>query len=324
MKINKYQTISVIMLNYNGLKYLERTVLSILNLNYANFEFIIVDNGSTDGSQEFIKKFDKIRLINSPRVREKNFACNYAIKRAKGKYIFLCDNDLLITDNNLLNNLYERYKQNSNVGLINIAFSDENNLKTKGYGNFQGYYFTKETNLIDCSLIYNFDNIEICHPSGIGIYFSKSFWENVGGYDDHLIFGGDDNDLGIKSWLFGYENRLYAKSIQLHIGLPERMNNKKYTLKYKETFYAQLYTIVKNYYFFNMVITIVGYSIFSFFKSIKQSLKRFHVGPFFAFFQGYYLFLINLPIAMKRRKEIQLKRVIKYDIFLNIKPPKLK
>ncbi len=315
--------ISVVMLNYNGLNYLKRTIHPILNLAYPNFEFIIVDNGSTDGSIEFIRRFPKIKLLQSPRLKEKNFACNYAIDRTNSPYIFLCDNDLLITDKNLLNNILNQYKKNKNIGCINIAFTNEGEIKTKGYGNFQGCYFTKETKLIDNSLIFKLDNIKICHPSGIGIFFSKVFWGKVGGYDDHLTFGGDDNDLGIKAWLFGYENRLFAKSMQIHIGMSERTNNKKYSIKYKKIFYAHLYTIVKNYSFNNLVITILCYSFFSLLKSIKQSICRLHPGPFRAFFSGYCLFLKNLPVAIKKRKEVQLKRVVKEDVFLRIKSPNI-
>ena len=42
--------ISVVMLNYNGLRYLKTTIIPILNFTYPNFEFIVVDNGSTDGT----------------------------------------------------------------------------------------------------------------------------------------------------------------------------------------------------------------------------------------------------------------------------------
>lgn len=324
MNVKSFPLVSVVMLNYNGLKYLRRTINPVLELNYPNFEFIIIDNGSTDGSLEYINSFNKIKLIQSPRIGEKNFACNYAVHKANGSFIFLCDNDLLITDNNLLNSIFSRYKENKNIGIINIAFTNEYETKTKGYGNFQGYYFTRETTLINNNLIYQLDNIKIGHPSGVGIFFSKNFWEKVGGYDDHLAFGGDDNDLGIKSWLFGYENRLFSKSIQLHIGMSERSNNKKYSVKLKKTFYASLYTIVKNYSFLNMIITIVGYSVFSSLKVIKQSIKRLHLGPFLAFWNGYYVFIVNLPVAIKKRKEVQSKRVIKEDIFLKIKPPKIK
>ncbi len=314
--------ISVVMLNYNGLKYLERTIQPILELDYPNYEFIIVDNGSTDGSLEFINKFERIRLIQSPRLREKNFACNYAIKNAKGDYILLLDNDILIQEKTILNSLIVRCTICERVGSIGLSLIEEGYKKSKSYGQYMGLYFTKETKKIDIKLISHYDNINIGFPSGGALFIKKFLWQQVGGYDDHLKFGGDDNDLGIKLWIFGFRNYLYSKSIQIHLGLPERQDTKKYSLKSKDMFYAHLYTIVKNYSLTNMIITLCCYSCFAFIKSIKQSIQRSHAGPFQAFFQGYYLFLRDLPIAIRKRKEIQSKRIIKRDIFLKIKPPK--
>lgn len=322
MSNKKFPLISVVMLNYNGLKYLKRTIHSILKLDYPNYEFIIVDNGSNDESIKFIKKFKKIRLIKSPRLREKNFACNYAIKKARGKYILLLDNDSLIMERELLNSLLIKYNQNKKTGLIGLSFVDEGEDKIISYGLYFSKYFTKELRKLSLCEVKSLDGNFIGYPDGKGFFIKKSIWLTLGGYDENLIFGGDDNDVGIKSWLFGYKNYLYSRTIQLHLGKFERKDTVKYSLKIKEIFWAVLVTIIKDFKLKNVLIILPIYSFFMFIKLIKQSIFRFDLRPFLAFFQGYYLFLKSFPYALKQRKIIQSKRKIKEDIFLKIKPPK--
>ena len=50
--------ISIITVVYNGEKYLEQTIKSIINQTYKNFEYIIIDGGSTDGTVDIIKKYE--------------------------------------------------------------------------------------------------------------------------------------------------------------------------------------------------------------------------------------------------------------------------
>ncbi len=321
--MKSFPLISIVILNYNGLKYLKRTIPAIMSLKYQNYEVIVVDNGSEDGSIEYIKKINRIRFIKSPRLKEKNFACNYAIKRANGKYILLLDNDLIVMNEYILDSLLDFYKRCRNAGAVTVAYYNEHSKRTRAYGGYFCSYFIRENKLIKLKEVRNMHGIKVGTVHGCNFFFEKDIWTSVGGYDDYLAFGGDDDDIGMRLYLLGYNVYLYAKTLNMHIGMPERSDDKKYAEKFKKAFYAQLYTIFKNYKLKNMPFALFMFMIFEFLKSIKQSIQRRNLLTFFAFFKGLLIFIKNISMAFKKRKEIQAKRVVKDDIFLKIRPAKV-
>ena len=89
-------TISVIVPIYNAELYLEQCLESIKNQTYKNFEVIMIDDGSTDKSQEICKKFsnsDKRFKLICQKNSGVSAARNKGISEATGKYIYFCDSD---------------------------------------------------------------------------------------------------------------------------------------------------------------------------------------------------------------------------------------
>jgi glycosyltransferase involved in cell wall biosynthesis len=87
--------ISIIMPVFNGAKFLKDAIDSILNQTYTNFEFIIVDDKSTDSSLKIIKSFsdNRIKILQNKINSGVAFSLNKALKVAKGKYIARMDAD---------------------------------------------------------------------------------------------------------------------------------------------------------------------------------------------------------------------------------------
>jgi glycosyltransferase involved in cell wall biosynthesis len=95
--------ISVIMPVYNGEKFIRETMDCILNQTYQNFEFIIVNDGSTDSTQQIINSYDdnRIVLLNLARNQGISNARNAGTDLSKGEFIALCDADDLYDPNRL-------------------------------------------------------------------------------------------------------------------------------------------------------------------------------------------------------------------------------
>lgn len=91
------ELVSIIMPNYNCEKYISMTIDSVIEQKYTNWELLIVDDCSTDGSlsiiKDYVKRDSRIKMF----VNEKNsgaaFSRNVALENAKGKYIAFLDSD---------------------------------------------------------------------------------------------------------------------------------------------------------------------------------------------------------------------------------------
>lgn len=93
--INKPAVVSIIIPTYNRAYCLSRTIKSVLDQKFQDFEIIIVDNYSTDNTDEVVESFDDDRVTLLKLKNEGIVAAsrNLGIKKAKGKYIAFLDSD---------------------------------------------------------------------------------------------------------------------------------------------------------------------------------------------------------------------------------------
>ena len=86
--------ITYLVMVYNEVKTVKKAIQDVIDIKYKNKEILVIDNGSTDGSQNVIKKFKNIKKI----LRKKNLGAGKTIaegiKKAKGNYIFIQFSDL--------------------------------------------------------------------------------------------------------------------------------------------------------------------------------------------------------------------------------------
>lgn len=91
---NKAPLISIITVVYNGEKYLEQTIQSVINQTYKNIEYIVIDGGSTDGTLDIIKKYEEhISYWVSESDKGLYDAMNKGIGVAKGELIGMINSD---------------------------------------------------------------------------------------------------------------------------------------------------------------------------------------------------------------------------------------
>ncbi|HEC93681.1 MAG TPA: glycosyltransferase [Candidatus Atribacteria bacterium] len=180
--------ISVIMSVYNGEKYLKEAIGSILNQTFKDFEFIIINDGSTDDSscilEEYAKKDSRIKVIHQENIGLTK-SLNKAIRLAKGEFIARQDVDDI--------SLPERLEKQLEVFLgkpyIDLIASWYYIINEKGK-------IIVERKIPDVKTVKKLlplDNL-ICHTS---VMFRKSKFLELGGYDERLKYG-QDKDLWMK------------------------------------------------------------------------------------------------------------------------------
>jgi len=114
--------ISVLMSVYNGEKYLKEAIESILNQTFKNFEFIIINDGSTDRTKRIIHSFqdDRIKYIENEKNIGLTKSLNIGIKEAKGEYLARMDADD-VSLNVRLKTQYNFLENNKDIGILGSA-----------------------------------------------------------------------------------------------------------------------------------------------------------------------------------------------------------
>ena len=116
--------VSCVMPVYNGEKYLRETIESILNQTYKDFEFIIIDDGSTDNSVKIIESYNdsRIKLYKNEKNMGISDSTNKGIELAKGEYIALTDHDDIYY-NTRLEKQVKYLDENMDVGAVSAWWS---------------------------------------------------------------------------------------------------------------------------------------------------------------------------------------------------------
>jgi len=209
--------VSVIVANWNGKELLAACLHSLYQQTFKDFEIIVVDNGSTDGSVELVRKqFSKARVI----ALEKNLgfcaANNLGIRQARGKYIALLNNDAELTPR-WLEELVKALDANPGIGFCasKILLYDQPHLadtcgdyySRDGLGGKRGHLQEKS--------LYNEQGEVFGACAGAAIY-RRELLEELGGFDEDFFLAHEDTDLSFRVQLRGYRCLYVPTAIVYH------------------------------------------------------------------------------------------------------------
>lgn len=244
--INKmnYPKVSIIIVNWNGLKDTIECLESLEKLAYQNFEMILVDNGSTDGSQKAIKnRFPGVKLIENKENLGFAGGVNEGIKYVSGEYVAFLNNDTIV-DQNWLDELINPFlTMDGKIGATNstiINYYNRNEIEYGGNGKLNIFGQTWASNKIE------YDISEVHTISGASFMMKKEAIDRLEEFLCPEYFAYyEEIDLSWRLINLGYKLLYAPKSIVYHKGgmtskeIPDKMHVNKVRNKYL-TFYRNL------------------------------------------------------------------------------------
>lgn len=292
--------ISIIIPNWNGLKYLKKCLKSVFVQTYKNYEVIVVDNNSTDNSKEWIKEnFHKVQIIANSTNYGFAESINIGIKKAIGDYVVILNNDTKV-DELWLQKLVEVADSNNKIGMVAcLIFYPDHQI------NSAGLILGKNGCVYNRGIILEKDKFEIKEeifgPCGCAALYKKEMLKEIGLFDPKYFAYYEDVDLAFRARLCGWKCIYTPEAIIYHhcSKTTKKLGSFKINILAERN---KIWTIIKNW----PVEFILKYSLFILLHEIIRIIL--YPGALIGIFKA---FLGIKPIILERQN-IQKKRKIKF------------
>jgi GT2 family glycosyltransferase len=212
--------VSVIIVNLNRRELLGRCLESLRKQTFSDFQVIVVDNASSDGSLEFLQSLGEPRLQVVALSSNKGFAggCNAGIARAEGRYIATLNNDAE-AEPRWLEELVTGIESNPAVGMCasKILFhGDRKRIDKAGHLIYpDGLNHGRGSGEPDCGQFEQRE--EVLFPDAAGALYRREMLDVIGLFDEYFFAYGDDADLGLRGRLAGWTCLYIPTAIVYHV-----------------------------------------------------------------------------------------------------------
>lgn len=204
--------VSIIIVNYNGKNHLEKCMKSLSEINYGNYEIVLIDNHSSDDSVKFITaSYPKVKIIkldNNYGFAEPN---NIGAKNANGAFLLFLNNDTIVTPN-FLTALIKVAKSDPKIAICQSLLLRQNG-DVDSSGDFvdtfgMAYSSHQQPNGIQ----------PILSARGASMLIRQDTFSELGSFDKNYFASFEDIDIGWRAWIWGYKVLLVPDSIVYHLG----------------------------------------------------------------------------------------------------------
>ena len=295
--------ISIVIPNCNGRRFLATCFDSLRDQAFRKFEIILVDNGSTDDSVEFVREnYPEVRIIELRENKGFSVAVNEGIKQSKGEFVALLNNDTK-ADPKWLKELFLALVRNPTIGFCaskillldkpKIIYACGNSLGISGnpvnigIGEKDSAQFEKEKEVFGA-----------CAAAAI---YRKSVLEDIGLFDEDFHSFYEDVDISFRAQLSGYKCLYVPTAVVYHQGGGTAGVNSNLSVYYTSRNHLSL--LIKN---LPMPLLVRHSPLFLIFQ-LYTAAHYLKIGRFKAFLKGKIHGLAQIRKTIAKRKQIQAK-----------------
>lgn len=300
--MKKNEKISVIVVNHNGLKWLNNCFESVFSQDYPNLEVIMVDNASIDESVIYVSKnFPNVQIIKNNKNLGLSKGNNMAANEATGEILFFLNSDVKLG--------------NSLISLL-VEFMISNYLDIVGPQilNYEGeYVFNGKFFSIDRFGYPNFYK-NMFFLQGSAIMIKKNVFNDIGRFDEKYFLYAEDIDLCFKARIMGFKIGQCSNAYVNHNWSNSLLGNleKKRSISKLNRYELEkniFRTIIKNIPASMFIYSFLGFIVLNFFESFLYILI-FKPKMCYLMQKAIWWNVINLGDVLRERKTIQEKRII--------------
>lgn len=296
---------SIVIPNWNGARFLPVCLAALQRQTYTNLEVIIVDNASTDGSQELLKcDYPWVRLIDLPENRGFTGACNAGMQAARGEYVALLNNDTEADPGWVaaVVDAFERHPEVGSVASKMLLFDRRDHIHTAGD------YFTRDGRAGNRG-VWQLDDGTFSREEyvfsacGGSSAYRKTLLDQIGLLDDDFFFSLEDVDLGWRAQLAGWRC-LYTPAAIVYHHLSATGGG--VTASYYDG-RNLIFVLVKDYPLWH---SDAGRILKSQVRLALEALKAWRGAAARARLRGMAAGLLGIPRMLKKRRQVQAGRKI--------------